>query len=174
VIDRRRRTVGALAAIGGGVLASAMLVAPALAADEAVTIAGFAYDPATITVSVGDSVTWTNNDGVVHTATADNGSFDTGTIGDGASGSVTFSAAGTFAYHCTIHSSMAGTVVVEAAAGGDGGGGGGGSATPPPTDVSPATDAAGPGWAVVLAIVGLAGLGAVPFALRRFRGGRSR
>jgi hypothetical protein len=46
VIDRRRRTVGALAAIGGGVLASAMLVGPALAADEAVTIAGFAYDPA--------------------------------------------------------------------------------------------------------------------------------
>src|SRR5215208_3638946 len=148
VIDRRRRTVGALAAVGGGVLASAMLVAPALAADEAVTIAGFAYDPATITVSVGDSVTWTNNDGAGHTATADNGSFDTGTIGDGASGSVTFPAAGTFAYHCTIHSSMTGTVVVEAAAGGGGGGGGGGSATPPPTDVSPATDAPGPGWAV--------------------------
>lgn len=86
-----------------------------LAADKAVQIAGFAFSPATVTVAVGDSVTWTNADAANHTATADGGSFDTGTIGNGASTSVTFSTAGTFGYRCRIHPSMTATVIVRAA-----------------------------------------------------------
>jgi plastocyanin len=90
----------------------------AIAADETVTIQGFAFHPATVTVNVGDTVTWTNSDGVAHTATANNGSFDTEAISPGSSKSVTFNAAGTFGYHCEIHPSMHGTVVVRAAGGG--------------------------------------------------------
>ena len=115
-------------------VAAAFWVAPAvLGADEGVTIAGFAFSPATVTVSVGDTVTWTNNDGVAHTATANGGSFDTGNIGGGSSDSVTFDTAGTFAYHCKIHAAMTGKVVVQAASGG------GGTPTTPPTDTAGAT-----------------------------------
>jgi plastocyanin len=73
---------------------------------QKVTIAGFAFSPSDLTVKVGDSVTWTNNDNTAHTATADDGSFDCGTIGAGQSFTFTFATAGTFAYHCKIHPSM--------------------------------------------------------------------
>ncbi|MCK9518795.1 MAG: cupredoxin family copper-binding protein [Dehalococcoidia bacterium] len=90
------------------------------AADAAVNIQGFAFAPANVAVNVGDSVTWTNSDTVPHTATADDGSFNTGNLNTGASGSVTFNTAGTFAYFCAIHPSMRGTVVVTAASSGGG------------------------------------------------------
>ena len=61
--------------------------------------------------------TWVNNGNTQHTATASNGSFYTGTLKKGQSASHTFSSAGTFAYVCTIHPFMKGTVVVAAAAG---------------------------------------------------------
>ena len=70
------------------------------------------FGPAAITVHVGDTITWTNADAAPHTATADDGSFDTGTLARGQSGSHTFTSAGTFAYHCTIHPSMRATVKV--------------------------------------------------------------
>jgi plastocyanin len=126
----RTRVAGSLA---GAALIAALAggtAGTALAADHAVSIAGFAFSPQSITVTVGDTVTWTNSDSASHTATADDNSFDTGSIANGGSKSVTFSTTGTFPYHCTIHSSMTGTVVVEAAAGG--------GATPAPT--TPATD----------------------------------
>lgn len=88
----------------------AMAAAAAMAADTSVTISGFAFGPASVTVAVGDTVTWTNADGVGHTATGSG--FDTGSLANGASASVTFQAAGTFAYHCAIHPAMTGTVVV--------------------------------------------------------------
>jgi plastocyanin len=95
----------------------ALAVAPiASAANIGVDIAGFAFSPQTVTVHVGDTVTWSNADAQSHTATADNGSFDTGTISGGSSKSVTLSAAGTFAYHCKIHPAMTATVVVQATA----------------------------------------------------------
>jgi plastocyanin len=112
----------------------ALSAGAAIAADQSVSISGFAFNPATVTVNVGDSVTWTNNDDVPHTATADNGSFNTGQLGSGDSDSVTFNNAGTFAYHCSVHPSMDGTVVVRATAGG--GGGGGGAPTQPQTDTA--------------------------------------
>jgi len=78
-----------------------------------VTISGYAFSPATIRVKVGGTVTWTNQDPVAHTVTADGGSFDTKLISQGKSASVTFDKAGTYPYHCTPHPNMKGTVIVE-------------------------------------------------------------
>ncbi|HEX5015769.1 MAG TPA: plastocyanin/azurin family copper-binding protein [Candidatus Limnocylindrales bacterium] len=125
---RARLVVGVVAAIALG----AFSVGTALAADHAVAISGSSFSPGDVTVTVGDTVTWTNSDQISHTATADGGSFDTGVLGNNESGTITFSTAGSFPYHCTIHTNMTGTITVEAPA--SGGGGGGGSATQPPTD----------------------------------------
>lgn len=80
---------------------------------NAVTIQNFAFGPATLDVAVGTTVTWTNQDSTSHTATADDGSFDSKPIAAGATFSQTFSTAGTFTYHCSIHSSMTGTITVQ-------------------------------------------------------------
>jgi len=78
-----------------------------------VSIQGFAFNPSSITVSVGTTVTWTNNDSVTHTVTSDTGAFSSGNLNPGQTFSHTFNQAGTFAYHCSIHTSMHGTVVVQ-------------------------------------------------------------
>ncbi len=67
----------------------------------------------TLTIKVGDTVTWTNKDGSAHTATANDGSFDTDRLETGESGSFTFTKAGEFDYFCEIHPSMKGKVIVE-------------------------------------------------------------
>lgn len=72
----------------------------------------YAYEPATLTVKVGTRVTWTNEDDTAHTATADQGPWDTGTIEHGQSRTVDFTHAGTFAYHCSFHAFMTGTIKV--------------------------------------------------------------
>lgn len=72
-----------------------------------------AYSPSPLTVAVGTTVTWVNNDTAPHNSTADNGNFATGTISPGASASVKLTTAGSFVYHCTIHPGMVGTVVVQ-------------------------------------------------------------
>jgi LPXTG-motif cell wall-anchored protein len=98
------------------------------AATENVTISDFQFTPAQITVQQGDTVTWTNEGPTAHSATASDGSFDTGIFSAGGSRSQTFDEAGTFAYICTPHPNMHGTVVVEASSsGGSGGGSGSGS-----------------------------------------------
>lgn len=84
---------------------------PSLAAN-AVTIQGMAFSPASLTVKVGDKVTWTNQDSVGHSATADDNSFDTGVLANGQSGSTTFGKAGTYTYHCSVHPGMKATIVV--------------------------------------------------------------
>jgi plastocyanin len=78
-----------------------------------VEISGFAFNPETITVAAGTTVTWTNLDSVAHTVTADSGGApDSGDIAQGESYSFTFTAPGTFAYHCSVHRFMHGTVIV--------------------------------------------------------------
>jgi plastocyanin len=77
----------------------------------AVTIADFAFTPASANVAVNSFVTWTNNDSPTHTVTFDNGP-DCGTLASGATQTVQFTVAGSYPYHCRIHSSMHGTVVV--------------------------------------------------------------
>lgn len=80
---------------------------------NSVTIAGFAFSPQSLTVAVGTKVTWTNNDGVAHTVTADQKAFDSGPISSGSTYSFTFTKAGTYTYHCAIHPNMKATVVVQ-------------------------------------------------------------
>jgi plastocyanin len=93
--------------------ALAFLAFPALAADHAVAIENFKFVPANITVAVGDTITFTNNDSAPHTATAKDGSFDTGRLSKGQSATVTIGAAGTFNYICEIHPMMKGVVTAN-------------------------------------------------------------
>ena len=80
-----------------------------------ISISGFAFNPSTLTISAGTIVTWTNNDGVSHTATSTSGSasFDSGTLSNGGTYSVTFTTTGTYNYQCNFHPSMTGTIQVN-------------------------------------------------------------
>jgi plastocyanin len=79
---------------------------------EKVQIVEFTYEPDPVVVQAGGKVIWQNEDAAPHTATADDGSFDTGTIENGKLGSATFKEPGTYTYHCEIHPTMHGTVEV--------------------------------------------------------------
>jgi plastocyanin len=86
---------------------------PAGATGSTVSIQNFAFNPVTITISKGQTVTWTNMDNVPHTVTSTTGVFDSGSISSGQTFSYTFNNAGTFEYSCTIHPSIPhGTVIV--------------------------------------------------------------
>jgi plastocyanin len=91
------------------------------AASTGVTISDFQFTPGTVTVNVGDTVTWSNDGPTPHSATSTDGVWDTGIMNAGQSGSHTFTEAGTFAYICTPHPNMKGTIVVQAAASHNGG-----------------------------------------------------
>ena len=78
-----------------------------------VVMKGFAFDPASMTIKAGESVTWTNQDPADHTVVADKGEFKSSTLANGATFTFKFDQAGTYAYHCGIHPSMTGTVVVK-------------------------------------------------------------
>jgi plastocyanin len=80
---------------------------------NAVTIQNSAFNPSTLSVKVGTTVTWTNQDSIAHTVTSDSGNeLDSGPIPSGQNYSHTFNAAGNFSYHCSIHN-MKAQVVVE-------------------------------------------------------------
>lgn len=163
---RRHTTFAALALIGAALL----VAAPARAGgtEHAVEIVDFAFSPATLTITAGDTVTWTNGDGVVHTATSPAGTFDSGDLAMGESYSFTFTEPGTLDYLCTPHPSMTGRIIVVAA-----------GATPAPTP--PAGDGGGalPDVAMERAaaniplivgiglVLGAAALGAVTWRRRR-------
>ena len=88
------------------------------------------FDPATVHVDPGGTVTWTSSSGVPHTVSADDGSWSSGDLAATQSFSHTFASAGTFTYHCNVHPSyMHGTVVV--------GSGAPPSTQPPPTKAPP-------------------------------------
>ena len=99
---------------GSAAPTSATSQAPAAPAGgaTAVTIKDFAFSPASNSVPTGSKVTWTNSDTTAHTVTFDDGSADSGNLAPGSTFDQTFATAGTFAYHCTIHSQMHGTVTV--------------------------------------------------------------
>ncbi|HWF29068.1 MAG TPA: cupredoxin family copper-binding protein [Mycobacterium sp.] len=93
--------------------ASASGTAPAApVSGNQVNIDGFAFVPATLTVSAGTTVTWTNRDEEPHTVAASDGSFHSPGMGTGATFTHTFGTAGTFDYVCSIHPMMHGSVVV--------------------------------------------------------------
>lgn len=82
--------------------------------DFAISIIGFSFSPANITVKVGATLTWTNMDSAPHTVTSDDGRFaSSGNLSTNDTYRLTFSEAGTFPYHCSIHPSMKGTITVE-------------------------------------------------------------
>lgn len=109
-LSTRARTLTAVVALALAVAACGGS-GPAPAAN-AVSIVNFSFNPGTLTVKAGTNVTWTNNGGSTHTVTAIDSSFDSGNVSPGSTFQHTFATAGTFAYHCTIHSSMTATVVV--------------------------------------------------------------
>jgi plastocyanin len=76
-----------------------------------VEISNFEFSPSTVTIAKGGSVTWTNMDSAGHAIAG--GSFSSALLGKGESFSQTFSEAGTFDYHCSVHPSMTGKVVVQ-------------------------------------------------------------
>jgi plastocyanin len=87
-------------------------VAQAPVSANAVAIQNFAFAPATITVKVGTTVTWTNSDQDAHTVTAQDRSFTSAPLNPGDSYRYTFTKSGSYAYLCTIHPFMTATVVV--------------------------------------------------------------
>ena len=78
-----------------------------------VSITGSSFSPASLTISVGDTVTWTNNDAVAHTSTSNTGVWNSGTLTNGQSYSFVFGSTGSFPYHCTFHPTMTGTIIVQ-------------------------------------------------------------
>ena len=83
-----------------------------------VWIQGMAFDPSTITITTGTTITWTNNDAIGHSVTSDTGIFDSGIINASGTFSYTFDTAGTFTYHCKVHPTMTASVVVKLPASG--------------------------------------------------------
>ena len=112
---------------------------------QAVDIENFAFNPDMVVVMNGTTMTWTNLDAGSHSVTSDDGAFDSGLLAQGESFSYTFDTLDTFPYHCTVHSSMTGSVE---------------TATPQPV---PAVEEPTPGFGL---LVGLLSLSVVAIALR--------
>jgi plastocyanin len=106
-----RRVLGA--ALVGAVVAAAGL-APVVAADgTTVKIHDFAFAPAQLTVKVGTTVTWVNDDDIPHTVVATGKAFRSKALDTNDKFSFTFTAAGSYEYFCSLHPHMKATVVVQ-------------------------------------------------------------
>jgi len=100
--------------------ATVMLVAaanPACAANIEVKIDNFVFNPQQVTVHAGDTVTWVNHDDIPHTVTSKTLAFRSKALDSDDKFSFTFTAPGSYAYFCSLHPMMTGTIVVEASAG---------------------------------------------------------
>ncbi|HKP65598.1 MAG TPA: cupredoxin family copper-binding protein [Casimicrobiaceae bacterium] len=100
----------AFVAITAALLIGSASASPAV---HTVTIDGFEFHPAELTVSKGDVVVWVNKDPVPHTATAAGTAFDSGTIAAAGSFRFTATSAGHFDYVCTLHPTMKGALIVR-------------------------------------------------------------
>jgi plastocyanin len=94
----------AVLACAGGVLAAG--------ATHTIVIEGVKYEPETLTVNRGDTIVWVNKDPFPHTVTA-KGAFDSHDIAAGKSWKYTARKAGEYAYVCTLHPNMKGTLTVK-------------------------------------------------------------
>src|SRR3954451_11103508 len=120
MLTRSRRTVASrLAATATALLLMCSLAVVAVGAAGATTpraksptvsIRNLAFSPKTLSVKAGAKITVKNNDDTAHTFTANKGAFDTGDIDGGSSATVTVKKPGTYAYHCSIHNFMKGTI----------------------------------------------------------------
>jgi plastocyanin len=84
----------------------------ALPGNAVVNISGFAFDPPSLTIKVGTTVTWTNQDSAVHNVKADDNSWGSNDLNKGDTYSFTFAQAGTYPYRCGFHANMKGTIIV--------------------------------------------------------------
>jgi plastocyanin len=78
-----------------------------------VSMKNLAFNPSTLSVPNGTTVTWINNDNVGHTVIAEGGLFSSGLLGNGQNFTYTFSTPGTYNYSCSIHQGMRGTIIVQ-------------------------------------------------------------
>lgn len=101
-------TVGASTIFSGAATAQKKTSQP-----HTVVIHNFAFQPAELTVNVGDTIVWKNTDMVSHTVTAADGNFDSDEIKPGKSWKLVAKKAGTFAYSCSPHPNMHGKLVVK-------------------------------------------------------------
>lgn len=143
-----RLTIRLFVVLSGALLAAAPAL-PAGAATQAMIVdcAGQpgCFSPNPITIPAGASLSWSNASSVSHTATADGGAWTTGVIYPGrTSATIAFPSPGNFTYHCSIHPSMHGMIVVTAA--------GGASPAPAPTPRALAAGGGGPGLPLVLGL----------------------
>jgi len=99
------------------VLASVLAAGPVNAANIEVKIDNFTFAPQQVTVKAGDTVTWTNRDDIPHTVTSKTMAFRSKALDTNDKFSFTFSTPGTYAYFCSLHPHMTGTVVVEVGTG---------------------------------------------------------
>ena len=83
-----------------------------IASQNTVAIKDYAFSPSTLTIQKGANVTWRNDDSVQHQITSDSQAFSSPLFGTGGTYTYQFNTTGTFPYHCSIHPSMKGTVVV--------------------------------------------------------------
>ena len=103
--------VGALLSLGGSV---SVATQPATrAAQHSVVIENMQFNPPQLTVHRGDRIVWVNKDLFPHTVTAVNKTFDSGSIAAGSSWSYVARSSGEFAYGCTFHPTMKGTIKVQ-------------------------------------------------------------
>jgi len=110
------RTLAAIGLVFAAAVVAPLAAAPTTrAAEQSVAVTDGAFGPATLTIAVGDTVTWTNTDDSPHTVTAEGGAFDSGNLDEGLSFSFTFTEPGTYTYVCNYHDEMRATIVVEAA-----------------------------------------------------------
>jgi len=157
-----RRPSIRFAVIGGFVGLLLAVGSVAAASTSAVTIGEtnnlYHFSPKTTYVNVGGTVTWTNGSDALHTVTSDSGGeLASGTVGPGTSFNHQFATTGTFAYHCTIHTYMVGTVIVLAA-----------GVPVPATDTLPTASPGGRDPGIGLVVLVLAGLAGGLLAARRF------
>jgi plastocyanin len=99
---------GSATATGSGTASGSAAATPG-----EIVLKDFSFQPANMEVKVGTKVTWRNEDTAQHTVTSDDGAFTSPALDSGATYSFTFASAGTFKYHCSIHPSMVGQVVVK-------------------------------------------------------------
>jgi amicyanin len=108
----------------------------------AVSISGYAFKPASLTINVGDTVTWTNMDSAPHTVTSSSGpdKLDSPELQKGQSWSFTFRKAGSYSYYCAVHPDMKGSVTVKGSSSGGGMSGGPNPGSCEPSLVSAVAD----------------------------------
>ena len=103
---------GFRATLAAVIVLAGLAAPPALAADAQVKIANFTFDPPTLTVKAGTTVTWVNADDIPHVVSEKDGKFRSSALDTDEKFSQTFSTAGTVEYFCAIHPHMTGKIVV--------------------------------------------------------------